>query len=143
MRGHCLCGAVRFEADPLLHEANVCHCEMCRRWTGSALLVVAVPPDRVRFEGTGAIRTRQTSDWAERAWCDKCGSLLYWRKTGSPAADYELSVGLFDEPEGFPLTKEIYIDRKPVTYAFAGDRLRLTEAEHEFNTGRAATTAGK
>ena len=36
-----------------------------------------------------------------------------------PAA-YELSLGLFDAPELFPLTKEIYIDRKPATYAFAG-----------------------
>lgn len=131
--GHCLCGAVRFEADIEAGETHACHCEMCRRWTGSALLAVSVPADRIAFKGLDHIARFQSSDWAERAWCDRCGSTLYYRVTldaYQPAA-YELSLGLFDNPDRFALTKEIYIDRKPATYAFAGERPRLTEAEHE------------
>lgn len=133
VHGRCLCGAVRFVADIAQGETHVCHCEMCRRWTGSALLSVSVPPNRIRFEGDENIRHFRSSDWAERAWCDRCGATLYYRVTLADyaPANYEMSLGLFDEPERFPLTKEIYIDRKPSTYAFAGDRPRLTEAEHE------------
>jgi hypothetical protein len=40
-----------------------------------------------------------------------------------------MCVGTFDEPGQFTLTSEIFVDRKPGGYAFAGDHERLTEAE--------------
>lgn len=130
--GRCLCGAVRFTAEPTKPETHVCHCEMCRRWTGSALLAVSIPPDAIRFEGAENIRTFASSEWAERAWCGVCGSTLYYRLAveGFGPRTYEMSLGLFEDPGAFPLAKEIFIDRKPANYAFAGDRPRLTEAEH-------------
>ena len=42
-----------------------------------------------------------------------------------------MALGLFDEPDGFPLTSEIYIDRKPAGFAFAGEHERKTKAEVE------------
>lgn len=133
MRGRCLCGAVRFVADIAVAETHVCHCDSCRRWTGSALLAVSVQPDAISFEGVDSIRRFGSSDWAERAWCADCGSTLYYRLTVEDYGPrtYEMSLGLFETPEAFPLTKEIYIDRKPATYAFAGARTRLTKAEFE------------
>ena len=44
-------------------------------------------------------------------------------------ANFEIPLGLFDDPAGIPLVREIFIDRKPEAYAFAGDHPRLTEAE--------------
>lgn len=73
-KGGCLCGAVRFEADLTKREFGACHCEMCRRWTGSALLGITVPTGNVRWTGEEHIATRQTSSWAMRAWCRDCGS---------------------------------------------------------------------
>lgn len=133
MRGACLCGAVRFEAEPQEMHCHACHCEMCRRWTGSAFLAVPVSRDGLRFEGEESIRVRQTSDWAERAWCDGCGSNLYYHATiaGPQESIYFLALGLFDEPDALTLESEIYIDRKPAGYAFAGDRKRMTKAEVE------------
>ena len=79
------------------------------------------------------MRQLQSSDWAERAWCDRCGSGLWYRVTleGPMQGQYHLPVGLFDEPDRFELRSEIYIDRKPAGYAFAGERKRLTKAEVE------------
>lgn len=125
--GHCLCGAVRFVAQDVPESFGACHCEMCRRWTGSALLGVTVPAASVAWEGTEHVASYQSSNWAERAWCAKCGSALWFRVTAESAysADIELPIGLFDDADGFRLASEIYIDHKPDSYAFAGEGRKL------------------
>lgn len=129
MRGACLCGAVRFEAEPSEMHSHACHCEMCRRWSGSAFLAVPVRPDAIRIEGEASIRRFASSDWAERAFCGVCGSALFYRlKEGG---GLYVALGLFDEPDALPLASEIYIDRKPAAFAFAGERKRMTKAEVE------------
>jgi len=123
---------VRFSAAEVPDTAGICHCEMCRRWTGSALIGVSVPTGSVTWTGAGKIRQRQTSHWARRAWCDDCGTALYFEVTmDSPyKGNIELPVGIFDDPNGFEVKSEIYIDHKPDTYAFAGTgRKTLTRAE--------------
>lgn len=133
MHGKCMCGAVAFEAEPEAMKMHACHCETCRRWTGVALLAVPVPVDGTRFTGAENIRTIRSSDWAERAWCDRCGSTLYYRVTldGPHSRTYHMALGLFDAPEAFELASEIYYDRKPASFAFAGERKTLTKAEVE------------
>lgn len=133
MHGSCMCGAVTFEATARKAEAHACHCTMCRRWSGSALVAVSVGRDDVSFEGAEHIRTIASSAWAERAWCDACGSNLYYRITmeGPMQGNYEIALGLFDDPDAFPLVSEIYVDRKPASFAFSGEHRTMTEAEVE------------
>jgi len=118
--GGCLCGAVRFRATGVPSTYAVCHCEMCRRWTGSAFMEVSIPEGQVTWDGTEHIATRATSAWAERAWCRDCGSPLYYRVTADTkwAGKYDIALGLFDDPSGFTPTHEIYIDHKPDSFAY-------------------------
>lgn len=130
--GGCLCGAVRFTARLGKTTFGVCHCEMCRKWTGSALMGVTVPVENVVWQGAEHIARRQTSSWAERAWCRDCGSGLYYRVTveGPYAGNLELPVGVLDDANGLTLVNEIYIDEKPDCFAYAGEgRNVLTRAE--------------
>lgn len=124
--GSCLCGAVRFTARDVPATCGVCHCEMCRRWTGSALIGVTVPSDSVEFTGD-ALQTIQSSDWAERGFCARCGTGMFYRVTmpGSWFGNTEIPVGVFDDPDGFEMTNEIYIDHKPDSYAYAGAGRKL------------------
>lgn len=133
MRGACLCGAVGFEAEPSERHSHACHCTMCRRWSGSAFVGVEVRPDALRLHGEEAVASFRSSEWAERAWCRTCGSHLWYRVTapGPMAGVRHMPLGLFEEPDAFPLTSEIYIDRKPASFAFAGEHERRTEAEVE------------
>ena len=129
LEGRCMCGAVTLRIEPARTDLHACHCEMCRRWTGSALIEIGVDDDKL--EVAGPVRTIASSDWAERAWCDGCGSCLWYRMTLPGKEHYAVSAGLFDNAGGFPLTKEIFIDCKPEGYAFAGERTRLTKQEVE------------
>lgn len=124
--GGCLCGAVRFTARLTGTDFGACHCAMCRRWTGSALLGITVPEGNVDWTGADHIATRQTSAWAMRAWCRDCGSGVYFKVTlqGDYSGNLELPIGLFDDPNGLTMANEIYIDHKPDSFAYAGEGRR-------------------
>ncbi len=131
-QGGCLCGAVRFTARLTGRSFGACHCAMCRRWTGSALLGITVPEGNVDWVGAEHIASRQTSPWARRAWCRECGSGLWFKVTldGPYAGNLELPIGLFDDANGLTMTNEIYIDHKPDSFAYAGEgRNVMTRAD--------------
>lgn len=125
--GGCLCGAVRFRAGLTKREFGACHCSMCRRWTGSALLGMTVPEGNVEWQGSEHIASRQTSPWAMRAWCRECGSALYYKVTmdNEWAGNLELPIGVFDNASGLTMSNEIYIDHKPDSFAYAGEGRKL------------------
>ena len=132
-QGGCLCGAVRYVAAQMPAHMHACHCSMCRRITGAMSLSVVVPFGAMQVEGAAHVSTYASSEWATRSFCSRCGAGLWYRLTQPDAAtaDYFLSVGTLDDPNGLPLTSEIYIDSKPDGYALAGTHSRLTGAEFE------------
>jgi len=129
--GGCLCGAVRFEAEIAHTDFHTCHCEMCRRWTGSALMAVTLPEAAVNWQGCEHIARYQSSAWAERGWCRRCGSSLFYKVTDATLfpIEWEIPLGLFDDPNGMTMTREIYVDQKTDSFAYAGEREQLTEAQ--------------
>ncbi len=131
-KGQCMCGAVGFVARDVPDTFGACHCEMCRRWTGSALLGVSVPTGNVTWDGSEHISLLKSSSWAERAFCNTCGTGLYFRVTleGDYSGQIELPIGLFDDASGMTMSNEIYIDHKPDSFAYAGTgRQVLTRAQ--------------
>jgi len=130
--GGCLCGAVRYVALDVPDVANVCHCRMCQKWTGSSFVEVSVPEDRVTWTGREHIRVYTSSEWGERAFCGLCGSSLYFRMTEESvwSGNYDLALGTFDDTSGFRLGAEIFIDQKPDLYALTDKgQKRLTRAD--------------
>ena len=129
--GQCMCGAVGFTVRELGQTYGACHCGMCRRWTGSAFLGISVPEADIDWQGEEHIKTYQSSEWAERAWCAKCGSHLWYRVTaeGPHKGGYELPIGLLDDANGLRMTHEIFFDLKPDAFAYAGEREHLSQAQ--------------
>jgi hypothetical protein len=124
MNGHCLCGAVHFEAA-VAKEISACHCGFCRRWGGGPLLAVHCGPD-VQFHGADHMSVYASSEWAERAFCKQCGTHLYYKLLAT--GDYFVPAGAFDTT-ALELTSQIYIDKKPPYYAFANQTPMLTEQQ--------------
>ena len=122
--GRCLCGAVTFSAESVDHHVHACHCSMCRSWSGGPLL--SAQAGGVTFTGD-ELRRYASSEWAERGFCGKCGSSLFYHM---PEPDiYVISTGAFDKQDEFTLAGEIYIEEKPPAYDFAGDHPRQTGEE--------------
>jgi hypothetical protein len=122
--GRCLCGAVTFTAEHVEYEHHACHCGMCRRWSGGSGFLGAACTG-VTF--AGPVGRYASSAWAERGFCTACGTTLFYFL--APAQSYILSVGAFDDQAPFRLVREIFIDKKPAGYAFAGEHERWTEQE--------------
>jgi hypothetical protein len=77
--GECNCGAVQFEIDGDLSGVFVCHCSICRRFTGSnGIAVVLVANERFRWlRGTEFIETWKKPNTQWQIWfCKVCGSAV-------------------------------------------------------------------
>ena len=129
--GGCLCGAVRFTLNDTPTEYGACHCGMCRKFSGGIELGIQVMPGGITWDADEDLATYSSSEWAERGFCRKCGSSLFWRLTapGPMQGMLSLSVGALDSMDGLEFNTEVYIDHKPDSHAFAGERNRMTEAD--------------
>ncbi len=67
--------------------------------------------------------TYHSSEWAERGFCDKCGTHLFYHLL--PGNQYILPAGIFQEHD-FALINEIFIDQKPNYYEMKNETAKLT-----------------
>lgn len=125
--GHCLCGAVTVTATPAKPHMEACHCDMCRRWGGIAYMAVPVDKDSIQLTGEEHITRYRSSDWADRGFCSKCGSNLFY--SFLPTGSYSFLAGLFDDLGEMTLTEEIFVDEQPGYYSFAQETKRQTGPE--------------
>ena len=129
--GKCLCGAVTYEIAQEITEIGACHCGSCRAWSGGVFIGAQAKGADVTIKGEEHVTRFASSDWAERAFCKTCGSSLFYRVTApGPHHDHHhFGAGTLDDLSGAKMTEEIFIDRKPDAYAFAGDTHKMTAAE--------------
>lgn len=125
--GQCLCGGVKFETGAIDH-VDVCHCNMCRRWTGGPFIGADYRNGEVKITHDESLAWFESSDWARRGFCNTCGSSLFYRLNGVDEF-WAVCAGALDLPAGTKITKEIFVDEKPDYYDLAGERPRLTGPE--------------
>lgn len=125
--GQCLCGAAGYAAEIENLHVDTCHCSMCRRWSSGPYFAVTCPGSAVTVNGGENITAYQSSDWAERCFCSKCGSALFYRLRDQSI--YALSAGTLDSTVALEFTSQIFIDEKPGYYDFANDTKKMTGAE--------------
>lgn len=133
IEGRCLCGAVRVRTARLSDEMSACFCANCQRWGGG--FQIGIEGDRTA-EVTGPVKTWRAVSFAERAWCDTCGTSLWLKDDDGP---YEFCPGLFDNAGGAQLDHIVYADRMPSGFDFKGvaDRVSAADYERDNRTGGA------
>lgn len=114
-RGHCNCGAVAFEIDTDISDVFVCHCSICRRYTGAngiAVVVVANAAFRwVRGEEHRTMWKKPDADW-ECWFCRVCGSAT--PGPNDPSRTF-IPAGLISEGgENLKVTQHIFTGSKAV-----------------------------
>ena len=82
--GGCLCGAVRYTINTPLRDVLECHCSMCRRSHGHIGAYSAVPRAGLELTDPTGLRWYASSPGAERGFCTRCGSTLFFRSARWP-----------------------------------------------------------
>ena len=125
LTGKCLCGAISMTGTSNDPKVVTCHCDMCRRWSSGPYFEVTC--ENVTFEGEDNVSRFRSSKWAERGFCKKCGSNLFYHIIDSN--EFQISVGLLDDQSELPLTLQVFIDGKPSFYSLANKTETMTAAE--------------
>jgi hypothetical protein len=110
--GGCLCGAVRYAVNGPLREIIVCHCVECRRWTGRAWPATAAVATDLEITGSDQLRWLRSPDSdsdADRGFCARCGTSLFWRGQGSERIC--ISTGTLDDPSALPVAAHIWVEQ--------------------------------
>lgn len=116
LQGGCLCGAVRYRYAGSPKGVTVCHCAMCRRWHGApGAYVAGGSSGDCAIEGEEHLRWFRSSEDAERGFCTKCGSRLFWRTTDGTTM--EMTAGSVDQPTGLATSAHIWVLDKGDYYA--------------------------
>src|SRR5437763_13393593 len=78
IRGSCLCGGVRFEVEPPFIQANHCHCDRCRKHSGTSACTQARVWRRQfhLIQGEELIKVYGKREGAVKAFCGNCDSSL-------------------------------------------------------------------
>ena len=116
--GSCLCGAVRYEAAGPLRPVIGCHCTQCRKQTGHYMAATAAELSNFKITKDEGLRWYRSSERAERAFCQICGSTLFWQGTGR---DYvAIAAGTLDGATGLAVVGHIFCADKGDYYDIGG-----------------------
>lgn len=113
--GRCLCGAVTYVATGKPVVVAQCHCEECRRLSGTGHTVGAMfSSDAVTVNGKlGEFRYSSGKDSeVTKAFCANCGSPIYGKNTRLPG-HLTLTLGTMDDADGLNVEVVIFERDKP------------------------------
>lgn len=118
--GACLCGAVSYRVDGELRPVIACHCSQCRKTSGH--YVAATAADDIAIHVTDsekALRWYQSSSFAQRGFCSRCGSNLFWKR--DDASHTSIMAGTLNGDTGLRIEAHIFTADKGDYYALDAD----------------------
>ena len=83
--------------------------------------------DNVSFEGEQQIGVFDSSEWADRGFCTRCGTHLFYRIKANQ--QYLVPVGMFGTDHDFVFDHQVFVDERPDFYCFANETRNMTGAE--------------
>ena len=111
VEGGCLCRAVRFRVAAPPMQSGYCHCRFCQLNSGAPVVAwaeVAIGAFAYTGAAPGVFRS---SSWAQREFCQACGSFLLYREQEAPKT-VSINAASFDDPSLFPPTHHVFASRR-------------------------------
>ena len=106
--GRCLCGAVTYECGPPVHAPCFCHCQSCRRATGSHVVAWATVARATFRIITGSVHSYASSPTVLRQFCGQCGTpITYFNEQWPDSID--ITIATVDTPDSMQPTEHIWM----------------------------------
>jgi hypothetical protein len=110
LAGGCQCGAVRYRVIGEPIGANICHCRMCQKASGSPFMAFTGVRTADFVVTSGAIATFSSSDIAKRGFCARCGTPLTYEGVGSDHVS--VTLGSLDDPRAVEPQTQLGIESR-------------------------------
>jgi len=110
--GGCLCGRLRWEASAPPRASVLCHCDTCRRATGSGAVGWLIFPRQAFRFVSGEPRTYHTDTDADRTFCTACGTPLTYHQHSDRPQDMDVTIGSADDGDAWPPTRDVFLEEK-------------------------------
>lgn len=113
MRGSCLCGSVKYQAEGPISLVARCHCDQCRKQSGSEFASNgSVPAAGFRvLQGESLLKQFEYTPGEARVFCGHCGSPVWKRSANNPSM-IRLRLGCLD----------VELDKKPAAHIFVVEK---------------------
>jgi len=109
--GGCMCGRVRYQFSSPPSSSTICHCNDCRRASGSHSVAWLGVPIKNFSIAKGSPKSFQFSPHATRTFCGDCGTTLTY-KTSNRSNEIDVTTGSLDDPERFPPNNQVFEEHK-------------------------------
>jgi hypothetical protein len=106
--GACECGAVKYEISGPLSGIIYCHCAQCRRTSGHYCAATSCTREHLHITVDDGLEWYQSSDVAQRGFCNRCGSSLFWNYKDAPSIS--IMPGSIDLPTGLTCVAHIFVE---------------------------------
>jgi hypothetical protein len=127
IRGGCLCGKVRYNAETEPLFVGLCHCRDCQKFTGSAFaLVIALPKSALTVTGAlkGFTKRGSSGKSIERLFCPECGASIMDEAQAMPAV-VMIAGGTLDDQTWVRPSSQIYCASAQPWVRLGGDMQRF------------------
>ncbi|MCX2523200.1 GFA family protein [Larsenimonas rhizosphaerae] len=110
--GSCLCGEIRYTLAQSPASLMMCHCQKCRKASGTAFAVNGLVRriDMTWQAGEALVTRFESSPGVFRVFCSRCGSPLYSERPTADPEHVRLRIGSLDTP----------IETRPQAHIFVG-----------------------
>lgn len=122
MKGSCLCGQVQYEVDGPIKVFQYCHCQRCRKVTGTAFAAnMFAAPEQFRWLEGEALLGRfehPEAKYYATSFCTQCGSTMPWLIQGGK--NMVITAGTLDDDPGIRPQQNIFTGSKACWFEDTG-----------------------
>ena len=106
--GGCLCGGVRYQLNGELRGVVNCFCGQCQKTSGHHVAATRVSMDNFELLQQETLSWYQSSDFAHRGFCSRCGGNLFWQRLNSDTMS--VMAGTIDHPTRLSTVENIFVE---------------------------------
>ena len=106
----CLCGGIKIKVKGKLGKVINCHCSQCRKTHGNYAAYTCCPEENVTFISKKTLKWYQSSTFAKRGFCSRCGASMFYKLLKSKELD--IAAGMFNNPTTMKTVSNIFTKGK-------------------------------